>query len=402
MTLWFAPMLTFANMTPILAIIFWVALALVAYVYVGYAGVVGGLAGLFGKRQSLQDPDEWPAVTLLVAAYNERDIIDQKVANHRSLDYPTGKLQFVFVTDGSDDGTPAALATYTDMRVLHTPERGGKTAAIMRALPHIDTPITVLTDANTMLNPGAIKALVRHFKDDSVGVVAGEKRVRSREQEAAAGAGESLYWRFESWLKTKESELGSTMGAAGELYALRTPLHPKLEHDTILDDLVTSLRIMVGGYRVKYEPGAYALETPSFSIADEMRRKVRIAAGGYQAIGRLPAMLNVFRRPLRSWMYLSHRVMRWAIGPLLLPLILALNITLAIVQPQPYGWLLAAQLGLYTLALIGWLLERRQLRFKLLFVPFYFMFMNVAAIRGAWRHLRKQQSQAWERARRAE
>ncbi|HEV7351123.1 glycosyltransferase family 2 protein [Telluribacter sp.] len=400
----------------LLEIFFWLGIFLVGYTYVGYGLVVWLLIKIrkaFGITQPIMnDPDYLPEVTLVVPAYNERGYIETKLQNSLALDYPTDRLQLLFVTEGSTDGTTELLEAqrgqYPNLRVLGGSERRGKIEAMNMAMPQVTTPLVIFTDANTTLNPKAIRNLVRHFKDPQVGAVAGEKRIEVLESEAAAGAGEGLYWKYESFLKKLDTELHSVVGAAGELFAVRTSLYGHVEKDTLLDDFVISLRIAGHGYRVIYEPEAYALERPSFSINDEQKRKVRIAAGGFQAIGRLKYLLNIFRHGWLTFQYVSHRAMRWAVAPFCLPLILLLNIPLALLPQEgvlsapAYRLILAAQLGFYAAALVGNVLENRKIRVKLLFVPYYFSFMNWCAILGYMRYRRGTTSGIWEKVRRAE
>ena len=388
-------------------LIFWLALGLVAYTYVGYAAIVAVLARLrpHPARAATSGEAYTPAVTLIVPAYNERAVVARKVANCRALDYPAEKLRLLFVTDGSTDGTPEALAAYPEVTVLHTAERLGKPAAMNRAMRAVQedapTPITIFTDANTEVNAAAVRRLVRHFADPTVGCVAGEKRVHAAPVDQASSSGESLYWRYESAVKRWESTLGNVMGAAGELFAIRSDCYVPLPQDALIDDFVLSFRIAMQGKRLIYEPDAYALETASASIGEEWKRKRRIAAGGIQAVLWLTPLLNPWRYGLLAWQYVSHRVLRWTVTPLALLLLLPLNGWLAWRRGGIYGVLLAAQTLFYGAAWFGWRLETRRLRWKPLFVPFYFTLMNLAVFAGMARFARGQQDVRWERARRA-
>lgn len=392
-------------------------LSIVVYTYIGY----GILITILVKIKTMVLPaarpgDErpyLPRVTLVIAAYNEMGCLRAKLNNSLQLDYPAGYLQLLFVTEGSDDGSTAYLESLaeggdTRISVLGGTERRGKVAAMNRAMEHVRTPIVVFSDANTHLNPAAVRNLVRHFADPDIGAVAGEKRIQTATNEAATGAGESLYWRYESYLKRQDAQLRTVVGAAGELFALQTDLYEPVETDTLLDDFIISLRIAGRGYRVQYEPEAYALERPSFSIDEEMKRKVRIAAGGFQSIVRLLPLLNPFRHGWLTFEYVSHRVLRWAVTPFCLPLIWLANLALLLpLQPVsfPYLFWMAFFLGqclFYGAAWLGYRLEHRQLRVKALFVPFYFTFMNVCAILGFLRYWRGNTSGIWEKARRAD
>lgn len=390
-------------------------LGIVFYTYVGYGILITLFVKIRGPLIPVLPPadDYTPVVTLVMAAYNEMGCLPAKLQNSRELDYPAEKLRLLFVTEGSTDGSTAWLESLRDggdrqIDVLGGLERAGKVAAMNRAMQHVRTPIVIFSDANTQLNAHAIRNLVRHFWDEHIGAVAGEKRIEVLDNEAAAGSGEGLYWQYESYLKRKDAQLHTVVGAAGELFAVRTALYEPVEPDTLLDDFIISLRIAGNGYRVQYEPDAYALERPSFSIDEEKKRKVRIATGGFQSIVRLLYLLNMARYGWLTFQYVSHRVLRWAVTPFCLPLIWLTNLALILpVQPLTplYGYWTAFFVGqclFYGAAWLGYRLEHRRLRVKALFVPFYFTFMNVCAILGFLRYWRGNTSGIWEKARRAD
>jgi cellulose synthase/poly-beta-1,6-N-acetylglucosamine synthase-like glycosyltransferase len=396
-------------------ILFWVCIGFVIYTYIGYgilAWIFVKIRKILGKEfKKYNDPNFLPKVTLVIPAYNEMSCISNKVKNTFGLDYPADKIEVLFVTEGSNDGTSEYIkslqSTYSNLRMIDGDTRRGKIEAMNMAIKTITTPIVIFTDANTNLNKQVVKNIVRHFQDPVVGAVAGEKRIETEGSEAAAGAGEGLYWKYESFLKKLDTELYSVVGAAGELFAVRTNLFGEVEKDTLLDDFMVSLRIAADGYRVIYEPDAYASERPSFSIQEEMKRKIRIAAGGFQSIARLGYLWNIFRFGLLSFQYVSHRAMRWAVAPFCLPLIFIFNIILFFLEtqlfaPSFYQLIMLAQIAFYLMAIIGYYLENKKIRVKALFVPFYFSFMNYCAIRGYFRYKNGLTSGIWEKAKRAE
>lgn len=389
----------------VISLIFWSSLFLVFYTYIGYAlllYIVIKVKRLLIKPQHIEELQSFtPAVTLMVAAYNEASFIRQKIENTLSLNYPADKVQIIFVTDGSSDDTNNIIRDYNQITLLYEPERRGKTMAINRAMKYVKTPFVVFSDANTLLNKDVLICLMRHFQDEHTGAVAGEKKIMVTGKAEAEGAGEGMYWKYESLLKKWDAELYSVMGAAGELFAVRTSLYEDVPADTILDDFMISFGINKKGYRVAYAPDAYAQETPSASLLDEHKRKVRIAAGGFQSISRLTELLNFFRYPRVTWQYVSHRVFRWTVAPLCLSLALLTNIAIcAMGAPFVYWLVLLLQLAFYGMAFAGYLLARRQVKSKLLYVPFYFVFMNVAVYQGFARFLRKKQSAVWDRSQR--
>ncbi|MCF8380755.1 MAG: glycosyltransferase family 2 protein [Bacteroidales bacterium] len=390
-------------------ILFWAGLFIIFYAYVGYGIILYIMVKikrlLFRKKPELIENYE-PEVTMLISAYNEKDFVKQKVENTRSLDYPKDKLRQVWVTDGSDDGTPDLLREMGDIEVYHKPERNGKIAAMNRGAKLVTSPILVFSDANTILGEKSIREIVNLFANPKVGCVSGEKRIYSKKADAAAGAGEGLYWKYESTLKKWDAELYSVVGAAGELFAIRSELFQEVEPDTLLDDFIISLRTAMKGYTIQYNPEAYAIETASANVKEELKRKIRISAGGIQSVVRLRKLLNIFKYGMLSFQYISHRVLRWTLAPLGLLFVFIFNAILlyasgnTFFSPTSYKLLFLAQGLFYIAALSGWFLENREIKIKLLFVPYYFFIMNLSVYLGFKRYLKGQQSVNWERAKR--
>ena len=384
---------------------FWICLFIVCYTYVGYGILLYLLVRLRrmfkGKRAIPPETAAGlPSLTLVVAAWNEQEVMEEKIANTLSLQYPADRLQLLFVTDGSSDATPEIVARYPQIRLQHTPERRGKIHAMHRAMQTVDTDVVVFTDANTILNREALVRIARHYRDAAVGAVAGEKRVHVDDMSDAT-AGEGFYWKYESALKKWDSELYAVVGAAGELFSIRRNLYEAVPPDTILDDFMISLRVAEKGYRIVYEPEAYATEHSSANIKEELKRKIRIAAGGIQSVLRLKGLLNPFAHPLLSFQYISHRVLRWTVTPFSMIAVLVLNAVIAVrTGERLYQALLAAQLLFYVLAFLGWVMERRKVKVKLLFVPYYFCVMNYAVLAGIIRAAYGRQSAVWEKAKR--
>lgn len=391
-----------------LEILFWVFLFIIFYSYLGYGILLFAIIklrrilGLSKKKDDNKDFE--PEVTLFVAAYNEKDYVDEKIKNSFSLNYPREKVKHVWVTDGSNDGTPDLLRKYVGVEVYHLDERGGKIGAMNRGMQFVKTPIVIFSDGNTNLGKESIREIVNLFADPKVGCVSGEKRIYSKDTDAAAGAGEGLYWKYESTLKKWDAELYSVVGAAGELFAIRTELWQEVEKDTLLDDFIISLRVAMAGYTIQYNPNAYAIETASANVKEELKRKIRISAGGIQSVIRLRSLLNIFKYGTLSFQYISHRVLRWTLTPLLLLLIIPINLILAMNAEfhtsNIYTLLFYGQIVFYVAALTGWFLENRSIKVKALFVPYYFFIMNLSVFLGFNRYLKGNQSVKWERAKR--
>jgi len=376
------------------------------YAYLGYGFVILFLdktkKALFPSSKYTFDEHYVPEITLLIAAYNEADFIEKKIQNCLELNYPEEKLTILFVTDGSDDATPEIIQRYEGIQLLHESARLGKISAVNRAMQYVKTPIVIFCDANTLLNPDALLKMARHFSNPKVGCVAGEKKVMTGEKDNASAAGEGFYWKYESFLKKLDSSFNTVVGAAGELFAMRTDLFHATEKNAIIEDFVISLRIAGQGYKVVYEPEAYAMETSSANVKEELKRKIRICAGGIQSIVWLAHLLNPFKYGWLSFQYVSHRVLRWSIVPLCMLLLIPANMLLVKgVGGGIYVLTLVCQLLFYTAALLGWFLEHQKIKVKVLFIPYYFFIMNYAVFLGFWRYIKGRQSVIWERAQRA-
>ena len=391
-----------------LKILFWASLIIVFYTYIGYGillYIIIRVKRLFwGSPQKAVLPadDELPSMTLMICAYNEEDVVAEKMENTLALDYPKDKLRIMWVTDGSSDRTNELLKAYPEVDIVFSPERRGKTAALKHGLRELKTRYVAFTDANTMINAGALREIARLFTDPTVGCVSGEKRVAARKAGEMAAEGEGLYWRYESTLKRWDNELYSTMGAAGELYAMDPKLCREVPDEALLDDFMMSMYVVQAGKRIAYTPDAYAQEYGSANIFEESKRKRRIAAGGLQSIWWLRSMLNPLHQPLVTFQYVSHRVLRWSITPIAMVLLLLANIALVVMGAGNfYTVILILQILFYLMALAGWLLNRYGYKNKLLYTAYYFMFMNFNVFRGMAYLRTHGKSGAWEKAKRS-
>lgn len=377
-----------------MATLFWLCMAIVVYTYVGYGIVLYLLVfvkRLATKAKPLADitDDRLPEVTLMVCAYNEEDIIAEKMDNTRRLDYPSDRLHLVWVTDGSNDNTNVLLSAYPEVKVIYFPERRGKAAALKHGIKEIDTEIVMMTDANTMLNPEAVREVARLMQDPKVGCVSGEKKVMARSDSDEAAQGEGLYWKYESTLKRLDSELYSAMGAAGELCVIRRQLMTDIPDDTLLDDFIISMEIVKKGYKIVYTSNAYAMEYGSADLHEESKRKRRIAAGGLQSCWRLRSLMNPLRHPVVAFQFVSHRVLRWTITPVCLFALVPLN-TLLVLSGEGivYTIIWILQILFYASAAAGVRISK------------YFIFMNLNVFRGM-AYLFNNSTGMWEKAKRA-
>ena len=390
-----------------LKIVFWICLVIVFYTYIGYGillYVLLMLKRLLGKKEPqpiVPADDQLPDVTLMICAFNEEDIIHEKMANIRQLDYPREKLCVMWVTDGSNDHSNELLKQYDEVTLVYSPERRGKAAAMQHGLSVNKAEYVVFTDANTMLNSNAIREIVSQFMKPNVSCVSGEKRVAARVEGQVAAEGEGLYWKYESTLKRWDGELYSAMGAAGELFAVRMAHYRAAPSNALLDDFMMSMLIVKDGHRIAYTSEAYATEYGSADMHEESKRKRRIAAGGLQSIWWLRSLMNPIRYPLVSFLFISHRVLRWSVTPLALVLLIPLNIALvAMGAGMTYTIIGLLQVLFYVATFIGWLMARAGRKSRLFYVPYYFVFMNVNVFRGIGYLCTHNTSGTWEKAKR--
>lgn len=369
-------------------VVFWASAAFVAYAYAGYPIVVWLLAR--ATRRPERTADIAPAISILIAAYNEAPVIAGKIRNALALDYPPDRLEIVVASDGSTDGTAriardaARLADRAQVRpairVLEFERNRGKIQVLNEAIPQLTGEIVVFSDASSMLRPDALRQLVRHFADPEVGAASGVYHVLNRDA-ATLGRQEDLYWKYETFLKLQEARLGTLTGAHGSLYAMRRELYPFPPAGTINDDFVIPTSVLRHGCRIAYEPAAIASEE-----AREMEgfgRRVRITAGN---IAQLREARSLTSRPLALFCFLSHKAGRVA-APLALVTLLVANAALA-AQPL-YAVLLAGQLAFYALAVAG---AVGRLPWKPLRLPYYFCMINAAFFVWAWQRLTGRRS----------
>jgi cellulose synthase/poly-beta-1,6-N-acetylglucosamine synthase-like glycosyltransferase len=351
--------------------LFWLSVGFVAYVYLGYPVLLAGLSALL-RHHSRREPIE-PTVSVVVPAYNEASVIQAKIRNVLTQDYPADRLELVIASDGSTDGTARLAKELADdarVRVFDFRENRGKVTALNDVIPQVRGEIVAFSDAASMLAPDAIRRLVASFADPGVGAVSGVYRVRSTEA-STIGTQEDFYWRYETFLKTREAEAGGLLGAHGSLYAIRKDLYPYPPADTINDDYIIPVRVVQRGFKVAYEPKAVAYEE-----AHEMEgfsRRVRIMAGNIQQFREIMPLLKPLR-PLHVFFFISHKAGRVAV-PFFM--ILALIANSALLGRPTYLALGTLQAAFYGVAAIGSL---RPLQPRVLRLPYYLCIINVAAL----------------------
>lgn len=373
--------------------LFWISGLLVGVVYCGYPLVVWVLGRLIGKGPPAKGEIE-PPVTVVVPVYNEAAIIRDKLRSCIEVDYPRGKMQIVVASDGSTDGTDAVVRSFRDdgVELVRLDRRGGKTRAINRSMEVATGDVVVFTDANALLHPKAVRRIVRNFADPEVGCVCGQ-RLYVDHRGNRVEEGEGLYWRYERFVKECESRLHSVMGADGAIFAIRRPLYKPLGPD-LIDDLVTSLRILGEGYRVVSEPRAFVHERAAASGTEEFGRKKRIVARAMRGLAYMRELLNPLRHPLFAFQLLLHKVLRWMV-PVFLGGMLAANF--ALLDRWPYALTFVCQVVFYAAAVAGAVIGSSATTLgRILSIPYYFCMVNLAAFTGLLKFLAGRVETVWE------
>ena len=357
--------------------IFWLSVAFLFYAYGGFALLVG-LVGLVQRRGVRKLPIT-PSVTLIIAAYNEENVIAERLDNALAMDYPRDRFQILVASDGSTDATDDIVASYASKGVLllSLPRRG-KIRTLNAAVARASGKILVFSDANIMCRADTLRELVANFADPSVGGVAGHTTYTLDPASESSSYGERLYWRYDTWLKRLESDTGSVVSAHGGLYAIRRALYQRVPDGAVTDDFAISTAVIEQGYRLVFEPGARAVEFAVPEASREFRRRVRLMTRGLRSVLLRKRLLDPRRYGFYAVVLFSHKVAR-RLAPVALVAVAVSSTWLA--SQSPFFRVLAfGQAAFYGAALIGWMLRRARLGgSKVLYIPLYYCMANAAS-----------------------
>jgi cellulose synthase/poly-beta-1,6-N-acetylglucosamine synthase-like glycosyltransferase len=384
-------------------IIFWVAVLLILYTYAIYpVALFAAAAGVqtwrdlryaLGRGERRVQASVMPPVSIVIPAYNEERVIEAKLRNALSLDYPADKLEVIVVSDGSTDRTNEIVRQAGQgVKLIVQPTRGGKPAALNRGIAEATGEIVVITDANTLFDPAAVRYLVRHFADGCVGVVLGDLHCTASEGYES----EQRYWDYERALKFLESRIGAVLGGQGGIYAIRRACYRPIPAETWVDDFVIGMHIRDAGYQIVYDTQAVAFEETTTSVEAEFVRKARIAAGNFQALASTWRLLNPLRGTI-AFSFWSHKVLRW-LAPFFMIAVFIANIFL--LHHRFYQVTFSLQVLLYGLGVLGRFVSKRPGLLKIFALPYYFLFMNAALVVGLFRCVTSRQRATWQRTER--
>ncbi len=374
---------------------FWVCLGWLLYVYAGYPALLLLLAPLVGRdvRKSACEP----SISVIVAAFNEERVIGRTITNKLEQDYPPERLGVIVVSDGSTDETDAIVRKLVDQfgarcQLLRQEPRQGKTQALNLAATRATGDVLVFSDANSIYAPDAIRQLVRNFADPSVGYVTGQM-VYTTPDGNGIGEGSSSYMRYENWLRSLETRLGSVVGVDGGIDAVRRELYVPMRPDQ-LPDFVLPLNVVEQGRRVVYEPDAVLFEPALAAAADEFRMRIRVSLRALWALYDKRSLLNPFGNALFAWQLWSHKVLRYGV---FFPLAgLVIFNALLIDGDRSYLWFLALQVLAYGLAFLGHWLSRVPCVPSRVLTPYYFVILNTACAVAFWKFVKGQKMVVWK------
>jgi biofilm PGA synthesis N-glycosyltransferase PgaC len=377
-------------MQDVAGLLFLIIAGIIVYTYAGYPLILFVL-GLFGKRRHLGEPSEYPRVAVIVSAYNEERIIREKIENSLKLDYPMDRLRIIIASDGSVDGTDAIVREYEGRNVVlkSFKRREGKSATLNRAVVGLDEDILIFSDANAFYKEDAIKKLVRNFRHDNVGCVVGH--LVYLENCSYVGKGESLYWRYESLLNSLESRLNSVLVATGTIFAIKRELFKPVSKD-VANDFQIPAEVAAREYGVVYESEAIAYERSTFYFREEFSRKRRIIVRGLTGFRHLR---RNFGGAFRIFQFISRKLLRWCIGPML-PVLYGSNALL--LGNRLFYTLFILQNLFYIFAIVGAILRRGKVRFRIFLIPFYFVLVNAAAFAAIATYICGRRLTSWEKA----
>lgn len=395
-------------------VIFWPSILLIIYTYLLYPFIIflavsikSSLAQiklLFSETPMVgrpKSPRYFPMVSMVITAYNEERIIEQKINNCLEIDYPKDKFEAIIVSDGSTDKTNNIVRHYENsgiIKLITYKHRSGKTGVLNKTIPHAKGEIILLSDANTLYRRDAVRKLVRHFTDKAIGCVCGRLEIK---RPHGSTSQDNLYWKYETLLKYLENKLGGVLGANGGIYAIRKELFTPIPNTTIIDDFVIPMKIKEIGYKVIYDHEAIATEETAIDNRAEFGRRIRIGAGNFQSIALTKKLLNP-RRGFVAFSFWSHKIIRWLV-PFFMIFTFISNLSI-IMEVQSlatfYGFTFVLQIAFYTMALIGFLQEKRGCQLKLFLIPYVLVLMNGAFFLGFFKYFTKIQKVTWERTER--
>lgn len=379
----------------LLSLIFWSAIGFIVYTYLLYPLILYVIYN-FKRRPPVSDIQHQPGVSIIISAYNEENIIEEKIKNILEINYPKEKIEVLIGLDGCSDNTPEILKKYYGnfLHVIEFPNRRGKAAVLNDLVELAKSDIIVFSDANTIYESDAIENLVRHFHDPAIGGVCGKLELLPHNKNIGS-MGESMYWRYENMLKLMEGTINTTIGATGAIYAIRKSLYRNLPvHKIVTDDFLIPLHVVSQGQRVIFDHNAIGYEKTAENIQKEYSRKVRIGVANFVGLSEIKHLLKP-RWKFIAFALWSHKIIRWFV-PFLMLLILISNLGLVLVSEKNiFNIILLLQIVFYTTAAAGYIMDRFKIYFGIFGYPYFFVSMNWALLIGFIRFILNRKQPTW-------
>ena len=376
--------------------LFWMSVGLILYAYIGYPASIAILS-LFVKN-TIKTADIEPSVSLLITAYNEEKDIGRKIDNCFNLDYPKDKIEIVVASDGSTDNTDRIVEQYKDNEggrriILHRVEgRVGKTATQNSAVDVCSGDIIIFSDAASLYKPDAVRKIVRNYFDSNVGAVSGRYEYIKKGAKSA-GLATILFWKFENFIKSRQSNIKTITGCCGCIYSIRKKLYNPLPSD-IISDLVEPLTILKSGYRIVFEPEAMAFEETAGDTKEEFSMRIRVIVRGMNGLIYMRDLLKVTKYPFVAFQLISHKILRWLV-PIFAIVAFLSNMALFL-ESWIYSTLFLGQLAFYILAVKGYYNEKKGIHQKIFYMPLYFCTVNLASIISMVKILKRERIIVWQ------
>lgn len=382
-------------MTNFILFITLISIFIPIYVYIGYPILLFVLTKL-KTHKTVNKADIYPKISMFVSCYNEQDVIEKKIQDCLALDYPKDKIEFVFISDGSEDQTDEIIKQHSDkgIRLIRQEGRLGKTSGLNLAMSQTESEIVVFSDANAMYDSQAIKKLVRNFNDEQVGYVVGAALYTDGNDNSAASS-ENAYWEYEMALKKMETQLHSVVGGDGAIYAIRRKLFITLEREDI-NDFVNPLQIIAQGYRGIFEPEAKCYEETAGDFEKEGNRKERIVNRSFRGLMKVKEVMNPFKTGIYSLEIISHKLLRWLIPVFFFSAALG-SIYLSLAGVYIFHIITLLGLSFLCLALYGQSQAQKHIENiqPLFYYPYYFMLVNIKSLFGIIAALRGNIQVTW-------
>jgi len=374
-----------------MSIVFWVSVLVMVYIYIGYPSIVYLLSKI--KSNPDKNYEFLPSITIIISVYNEEKLIQKKIDNLFSLNYPDNLIEVIIVTDGSNDATASIIRKHSSIKLIESKERLGKAECVNRAVAAAHNDILILMDVRQTVEQNAIKELVSNLSNDNVGAVSGELVYRESSDINQTIENAGFYWKYEKMIRKAESKVGSVQGVTGALYAIKKDLMPQIKEGTILDDVYVPMTVIKNGYRVLFEPQAVIYDDASVDEAIERKRKIRTIAGNYQLISMNKWLLSPILNPT-FFQYFSHKVLR-----LMSPFILAITL-IALFYLTIFNYGLFYKLLLLLVALVFLFTYIKGIKIKFLYkvikINHAFLQLNYYALLGCIEYIKNKNIYLWK------